>query len=528
MKRKLLPILAVCALIVALWSCSKELKVQLVQSRELKAELEGQVKDLPEISGIETCGFGIRFDKEYYWVDAGGSITVNYEMSSPGSVAVVAGDGWSSTVTQAQDDKGSIFVSAPDPAAPIILTVSAGDVSGHTIERFVQVFVRKPYNMSAVPRIETMGYNGFSDELATEENFRKLAESGITIITVEGDWEPWIDWRKQCRLAGKYGIKVVLFINGTAGDYSADPDNYKGLDQKVLEAETYPAVCAYQIADEPSTVQARTLAIAKSRIEQLAPNHPVYINLHPASVSQLGMGAATYADYVEHFASVCDLKFITFDQYPVFKWGVEDSWFTALDVVSSTARRHGIPFWAFLLCSREPGRVDPDLCNIRLQGNVDLMYGAQCIQFFVWKAHSATDYAPIMNDGEYKPVYYDCKEYNRELHNREFVFAGGNVWKVRHTGLESYKHGTALTQDDYPEAISDMSIAGDALISFVGNHGNEYVAVCNKSWKEKLPVGLTFSRTVYTIDRNGGFTEQQPGTSAFEIDEGDMLIVKWR
>ena len=240
------------------------------------------------------------------------------------------------------------------------------------------------------------------------------------------------------------------------------------------------------------------------------------------------MGAATYEQYVETFATACDLELITFDQYPVYQTGVEDSWYKSLDVVRDVSRRHNIPFWAFLLCCREQLRADPTLENIRLQGNIDIAYGAQCIQYFVWKATTGTDYAPIMENGEYKPVYYDCKEYNREMHNREFVFAGGDVWKVRHAGIGSYSHGEYLTPEDYPQAVADMTFGGDALISFVSNGGNEYIAVCNKSWEEKLPVDVTFAQNVLTIDREGEFALHAPGSKSFVIDEGDMLIIKWK
>ena len=489
--------------------------------------MEKKLEGLPEPSETISHNLSIAFDDEFYWVDASGSVRVHYNLSRPASVEVLTEGGWAASVSVQDGEEGDILVSAPDPASPSVVRVRLTDVEGGTAESFIRMLVRKPYRNVASPRIETMAYNGFNDYLATEENFQKLVEAGITMLSVEGDYVE-LDWRKQCRLAEKYGIKVVLFIGYSSGCYIINPENDTVLENKIREAEQYPAVCAYQICDEPGTYVGPSLALVRKRIGELAPGHPTYINLNPSGGSAEGMGAKTYEDYVEYFASVCDLELISFDQYPVYEWGVEDEWYHALEVVSATARRHSIPFWAFLLSCREWYRADPCLENIRLQGNMNLAYGAQCIQFFVWKATSGTNYAPIMNDGEYKPVYYDCKEYNRELHNREFIFAGGDVWKVRHTGLDSYKYGTFLTPADYPEAIGDMSIDGDALISFIGNNGNEYVAVCNKSWQEKLPVELTFTRTVYTIDRNGGFTEQQPGTSAFEIEEGDMLVVKWR
>lgn len=527
MNRILSNILAVVFSLALMPACGKEDKALVEQLRGQKEELENVVEQLPEAQTPESATIGITLDKSYCWVDAAGSASVHYTLAQPARVEVIAGNGLQAKVTSVSGAEGDIIVIAPDPASPGILQVKVTGNSGAEEETLVQVYVRKPYCNVASPRIETMAYNGFSDALATEENFRKLAEAGITMLSVEGDYE-YLDWRKQCRLAEQFGIKVVLFIGYSSACYYVDPENDTRLESVVTEAEQYPAVCAYQIADEPDTYPAPSLALSRKRIGELAPGHPTYINLRPCGGSVDGMAADTYEEYVEYFATTCDLELLTFDQYPVYESGVEHEWYHALEVVSSAARRHGIPFWAFLLCCREWYRAFPSLENMRLQGNMDLMYGAQCIQFFVWKATSGTDYAPILNDGTYKPVYYECKEYNRELHNREFIFAGSSVFKVRHIGHDYYLHGTHLDKSDLPEAIADITADGSVLVSFTGNAGNEYVLVCNKSWQEKRRVDIDFTREVYTIDREGVFSGHQPGRTSFTIDEGDFIAVKLR
>ena len=516
-------------LLAILVSCNKEEKAQLDDLQSQNAELEGTVVEVADAPEVESGPLDIAFDRQYYWVDAAGSVTLNYSLSRPASLEAFAEEGWTATVSSQGGKDGSIVVSAPDPASPSVVTLKVTDGEGVTAESFIQIFIRNPYCNVASPRIEALAYNGFSDAQATLENFQKLADAGMTMITVEGEdliFGP--GWRRQCELAAQTGIKVVLFINYTAGLYSDDPENYKGLDALVAEAKQYPAVCAYQIADEPSTAIGNRLATAKQRINELDPAHPVYINLHPSGVSQAGMGAQTYEDYVEYFATVCNLEFISFDQYPVFRTGVQDGWYNSLDVVSSTAKRHGVPFWAFLLCSRLYNREDPTLENIRLQGNMNLVYGAQCNQFFVWKCLSDSDYAPFMNDGTYRQAYYDCQAYNREMHSRDFVFAGCVVSAVRHIGSDYYLHGPHLQKADLPEVINGIDADGSAVVSFLSNGGNEYVAICNKSWKEKLSVDIEFTREVYTVDREGEFHAQAPGKAQFTIDEGDMLVVKWR
>ena len=527
MKRVL--ILTLCAMLFA--SCDKEGKETLArlqsEMEELKAESVGSLPSADPVDGPHDVA--ISFDKDIYWVDAAGSITAHYTLEQAADIEVSSQSGWSAVVNKSSDTEGYIVITAPDPASPGIIEVRATDAKGNTAEAIIETMVRMPCTDATRPIYKVLAYNGFNDDQATLENFKKMMDAGVNMITVEGEdlvYGP--GWRNQCRVAEQAGAKVILFIGYTHERYYLDPEHFTGLDDLINEAAQYPAICAYQIADEPSTAKVYHLAFVKDKIESLAPDRPVYINLHPSTVSQGGMGALTYEEYVEYFASMCDLQFITFDQYPIWKTGVEDSWYRSLNVVYDTAKRHGIPFWAFIQTCREYSRVDPTVETIRLQGNVNLAYGAQCNQLFVWKATSGTNYAPILQDGTWTQAYDDCKTYCTELHNREYVFVDCDVRSVRHTGYDYYRHGTCLTAADYPEAISDISVAGSAVVSFIGNNGNEYVTICNKSYENKISAKVTFTREVYTIDRNGVFTLREPGEHQFTLDEADMLVIKWR
>lgn len=521
--------MALCLMFLA--SCDKEGKETLArlqaEMEELKSESVGTLPSAGEVDGPHDIN--IAFDKERYWVDAAGSITAHYTLAQAADLEVSGHDGWGVVVNKTSDTEGDIVITAPDPASPGIIVVKATDAKGNTAESVIETLVRVPCTDATRPTYKVLAYNGFNDDQATYENFKKMMDAGVNMITVEGEdlvYGP--GWRDQCRVAEQAGVKVILFIGYTHERYYRDPEHFTGLDDLINEAAQYPAICAYQIADEPSTEKGYRLAFVKEKIESLAPDRPVYINLHPSTVSQGGMGALTYEDYVEFFASVCDLQFITFDQYPIWKTGVEDSWYRSLNVIYDTAKRHGIPFWAFIQTCREYSRVDPSVETIRLQGNVNLAYGAQCNQLFVWKATSGTNYAPILQDGTWTQAYEDCKTYCTEIHNREYVFVDCDVRSVRHTGFDYYRHGTCLTAADYPEAISDISVEGSSLVSFIGNNGNEYVTICNKSYETKISAKVTFTRDVYTIDRNGVFTLQQPGEHEFTLDEADMLVIKWR
>ena len=136
MRFKKLPLVTVCVLMAALWSCNKDQLEQVAKLQEQKAELESRVSELPAASDVESSSFNVQFDKDHYWVDAGSSLSVSYCLSMPGTVEVNAGNGWSAAVSRQDDKTGVISITAPDPASPGIITVKATGPEGITSETF--------------------------------------------------------------------------------------------------------------------------------------------------------------------------------------------------------------------------------------------------------------------------------------------------------------------------------------------------------------------------------------------------------
>lgn len=478
-----------------------------------------------DVTVPEDGAYSFKLDRLRYGVDAGNSVAIAYTLEEPSTIELKTKDGWSATVNPSSNTQGEIVVTAPDPAVFSEIVAIATAADGHRTAVTLPVMIRDPYSDPTRTSVAAMGYYCFNTQTATDYHFSKMAECGMDMLTIESS----DNWLEQLDLAHKYGMKGVLFVNGPAGDYFRDHSDTK-LSDIIAIAKNHPALAGYQIFDEPHLMYLNQMKVEKARVEELDPNpeHPVYVNMGPSNASEETYGVKEFEDYVEILVSDLDLKFITFDQYPVYEGYIDPSWARTLDVFFKAAKRHNIPLWAFTLCCWEWYRETPTLENIRLQCNVNLAYGAQVNQFFVYRATSGTNFAPLMNDGTYKPVYYECKEYNRELHNREFIFAGSSVFKVRHIGHDYYLHGTHLDKSDLPEAIADITADGSVLVSFTGNAGNEYVLVCNKSWQEKRRVDIDFTREVYTIDREGVFSGHQPGRTSFTIDEGDFIAVKLR
>ncbi len=537
--KRTINILMIFAAIFIAASCNKEDKLKVEQLQE---ELESLQKgDLPGVpaSSVEDVPddlpFFFAFDKTRYGVDAGSTVSIPYTLQQAATVTVSVKGGWKAVVKASGPAEGTIEVTAPDPASPVELVATAVTEDGLEAAVILPILVRDPYTDATRTTVGALAYYCLDTRLAIDYHFQKLAECGMNMITIE----EVNNWETQLTLAEKYGIKGVLFVNGSAGDYYRG--NHARLEQTIAKAKTYPALAGYQIYDEPSTENIAQIKYEKDAIESLDPNpgHPVYVNLHPSSASKSSLGVEDYFEYVETFVTECNLKFITFDQYPVYQGYIDPTWPRSLAAVRQSALRHDIPFWAFACSCREWNRVDPTLETLRLQCNTNLAYGAQVNQFFVYRSTSGTDLAPLQTweynpDGtqrwdvaKYTAAYDVLKAYCTEMHNRGYVFAGGDVKCLRKTHiLDTWVEN--LNDKDFPAQIAGLNTSLEAIVSFVENNGNEYMVVVNSLWNYIQRVVIDLNEVVYLIDHNGQFTELQPGQSQFTLGGGDMLVFKYR
>ncbi len=517
-----------CVALMFASACNNEDKLKLEQLQQELDELQQSIPAVPgatDVTVAEDGTYAFTFDKSRYGVDAGGSVVIAYTLEEPSTIELKTKDGWSATVNPSSETQGEIVVSAPDPAVFSEIVAIATTSDGRRTAVTLPVMIRDPYTDATRTSVAAMAYYSLNTALATDYHFRKMAECGMDMLTIESD----DNWLEQLDLAHKYGMKGVLFVNGPAGDYYRDPTDTK-LTDIIDVAKNHPALAGYQIFDEPHLMYLNQMKVEKARVEELDPNpaHPVYVNMGPSNASEATYGVKEYEDYVEILVSQLDLKFITFDQYPVYEGYIDPSWPRTLDIIFNTAKRYNIPFWAFTLCCWEWFRETPNLENIRLQCNVNLAYGAQVNQFFVYRATSGTNFAPLMNDGSYTAAYDYCKAYCTEMHNRGYIFADCTVKLLRsHHFFDAYVH--SFSSADLPPQIKDMKLDGEAIVSFIENKGNECMVVVNGSWQNHCTIDAEFNTMVYSIDHDGVFTEQQGGSKAtFDLEGGDMLVFKYR
>ena len=512
------------------FSCNKEEKLRLYQ---LQGELEELGRHLPEVPGAIDPGLGpegdyaFSFDKTRYGVDAGSSVAIEYTLPEASVVEVSERDGWSFSVT-ANGASGTITVTAPDPASPIDIVVTATSEDGRRTAAILPVMVRDPYSDATRPIIDALGYYCFKPWNATLENYQKLADAGLTMVTLETDEG---DWQEYINLAAQAGLKTLAIVLNHAG-YWYDHMDYTGLDELINYLKDCPDVFGYHMCDEPSVDDIWRLMAIKDKIRKLDPTRPIYINLL-ANASSAGLGVGTYYEYVNIMADYLDFDFISFDIYPVLVGAIQSDWHMCLETVADAAKRHGIPFWAFAAScwiNKEATtlkREKPNAYNIQLQIYTDLAYGAQAVQYFTIQDYGGTDYAPIMRDGTWTKAYDDLKTANLNMQKRAFVFKDCNVSKIRQVG-QSASHESALSVLDFPPEIKSLEVTLSATVSFIENKGNEYIVIVNNYWSADEIVTLELDSPLYYIDSEGQFNLLEPGVNNVWLSKGDMVVLKYK
>ena len=514
-------------------SCTTDEKQRLAELQRSLDEIEGQAAGIDLPDAVEPghkgdADYVIAFDKARYGVDAGGSVTVGYTLPEASTVSIAVQGGWKASVSQSGSTQGTIVITAPDPASPSEMVVTATTQGGKTVATAVPVMVRDPYTDATRTRAELLGYYNFKPRWATAENFQKLADAGLTSVTVECDD---YDYKDQIELAWQAGLKSLPIVGGYAEQYLAHPDTYTGLDDIINYLKEQPGVMAYHMCDEPSKVEIPSLKIRKEKIESLDPEHPVYINLNPDG-STGALGTDNYRDYIEAFARDCGCKFISFDMYPILPGGeVMAGWHKCLRAVADISRQYNIPFWAFAASchiDNEGGvikRGRPSVENLRLQTYTDLAYGAQVVQFFTIQQYGGTTFSPIMQDGTWTEAYDFLKTACLQVQKRGYVFNGCSVGKLRFTQTPA-AWGESLSEVDLPAEIGSIETSHTALVSFLENRGNRYIAIVNQSYTDRITAQVAFCDMVYTIEQDGSFVEHNPGIEEFTIDEGDLMVIK--
>ena len=522
-------ILLLSALLCAI-ACNREDQLALEELQQELAQLQESatvnvpdaLTPVPYVAGE----FGFALDQEIFGIDAGTSVTIGFTLQEAATVEIQDKGDWSATVNYKDDKSGEIVISVPDPATYTDLVVTATTADGRKSAVILPLIVRNPYSDATRPRLGALGYYSFKPERASLENFQKLAEAGLTMVTMETDeYNSW----EQLDMIHEAGLQALAIVGGYAGYWYSHMDDTR-LDDVINRFKQHPAVYGWHICDEPSVDQIWELMAIEDKIGTLDPDHPVYVNLHPLASSG-SLGVSTYYEYVNAFADMMHLKQLSFDMYPVLENSIQAGWHMCLATAADAAKRKGIPLWTFAASTwinqETLKRAKPTVENLLLQIYTDLAFGAQMVQYFTIMIYSGSNFAPYNYEGQWTEAYDILKEANLQMQRRAFIFKDSEVKMVRQIGvLPTYDE--PLAKEELPEEIEDLIAGASATVSFLENNGNKYVVVVNNYWNLEQPIELDLRKPAYYIDSDAKFTLYGPGKWGFIIPPGGMLAFKYK
>ncbi len=380
--------------------------------------------------------------------------------------------------------------------------------------------------MHAAGEMPIIAFYGVPDWQTSEENFRIFSECGFT-VSIYPIYESTDLLVKACRLADKYGVKII----GRCPEMTTNPR----IVATILKEEK--GFYGYLLQDEPSAPEILQRQKEISTLRRIDDSHIFYINLHPFYHSdwvEPTLKVKRYPTYLRT-ASETDCQQLSFDFYPITSDGIRPTWYHNLEMVRQESLISNKPFWGFVLCTPHdvpytPGTYypSPTLASLRLQIYVNLAYGAQAIQYFTyWQPGQSEGFnyhdAPVTRQGKKTKTYTLVQAMNQELKTISSLFYGAKVVDIHHLG--AIPQGTTR-QEKMPVNLSALKIIGrqGAIISQLEKDNHQYLVIVNKSLENRLKVNI---KTRNGIPRHlTKELQEEPMKKTYSVTPGDVLLFK--
>ena len=368
--------------------------------------------------------------------------------------------------------------------------------------------------LTAERPLTILAWAGIPEKELSVERLAELKDMGIN--TCLSTFKDTPSMMKALDLARQAGLKMVTSCPELKSQTAATV-------KKIMQ---HPALAGYFLMDEPLRKDFQELGEWARRIVAADKLHYCFVNLiaaiHPTLTQALGTNS--YADYLETFVHEVPVKQLSFDFYPVLNEGLHERWYEGLEIVSSEARKEGIPFWAFALASSyNELHPTPTLAALRLQMFSNLAYGAQGLEYWAYWMNQGLRSAPIGINGRRTPVYDRIRTVNREIRDLEGVFSGARVISVHHTGLIIPRGTTRL--EKLPEAIDVFETEGTgALVSVLEKGDNTFFVVVNRDLQASMTMTIHGDKTLKKVLKDGTLVPAGVYENTSEIEPGDMAV----
>lgn len=360
------------------------------------------------------------------------------------------------------------------------------------------------------------------------------------------------------------GLKTVI------SNYSQDPNvwGYWACDEPKMSRLHIPA---YELNTNEATVLPTFERVHKFRGSKVAyANFAVAFNYDWigdfASEKPDSIYIEPYENFLDYMVDVLDLKFLTFDVYPVIShskgpepaWGIKSFYYNSMDLYGRYCRDRKIPVWLVMLSveharyDKPGGEVDweyPEITEglLRMQAMNGLAFGMKGLVYWQYGAQNNWSGNTL-----YKSALYDTNKKTTtpawkaaQTVNNEVLRYGAYLRNATYDSSHLVVKDSVGSYDGFelaPQTFGGIGVikhTGNAvLISHLTADDYDYIAVVNQDYVNTQKITLAIEanskyeqvQLYYTgfldsADTNGNVLAQ---TVTYNLKPGGMLLFKKR
>jgi hypothetical protein len=267
-----------------------------------------------------------------------------------------------------------------------------------------------------------------------------------------------------------------------------------------------PAVYGYFLCDEPGASSFPGLAIMTSLVRDTAPEKPAYMNLFPNYAGPGQLGADTYAQYLDEFASTVRPAWMCYDHYALMDDGsLRPSYWANLEEMRATARKYNLPFWNIILAIAHFHYRIPTADDLRFEVYSSLACGARGIVYYSYFNYPIGNYrgAAIDQFGHRTPTWDNIQNVNLQIQKLAPTL-------LKLTSDSVYHFGTVPQGCQGPDTNSLVAaMNGDFGVGdFTHVDGTRYVMIVNEDVRTSTPCFPRFRHAYKSVELISPFTGQ--------------------
>lgn len=326
------------------------------------------------------------------------------------------------------------------------------------------------------------GFNGITEDVATESDFAALAACGVDEIYMtwfhhdDGDGRYSLEKSMQYMAwMEKYGIQCWY------NDWELNEllKNHAPAEECMKLLSVYkdsPSYCGNYLQDEPAGDAFDTLIAAVTYFKELMPDYEMYINLLPNFAPAGAFVEGSFEKYIRAFVDRFPLSYVSQDFYPIDisgkKRNISTSYYASLYTEACAARDTGKEAWMYLYTMRDTVNAvkdyEPTICDVRFEAGNALAYGMNHLSYYCFDcppSYARSTSFGMLKDHERTSLFDVGVQITKEIKALSEVFPRYLWQDVCYTGGGKIARTAGKTLPAAADALPfEVTTDGDLLI----------------------------------------------------------------